>query len=641
MEKTTEKTRTKTNIKATPTDNIENSVIDWAGEAPKGPFVWTGKWTNAWGKNKCFRFWGTPDRTIGCVYDHRDQTKQTFYLKTSSKRIKLPVMKSAKVSAEADFKALSKVPQDDHPYFKKKEITAKGLNVRWLDDKVVIPVYSTEGQVISWQTIDKHGGKFFKKDHPLGHGHHFPIGTPTERVFVCEGLATGVSIHNITKAMVYCAFSRGNLDHVSQHCLKKYPKAEVVLALDNDGENTHKTKVKDKRLWVIKPLIPKGQDKSDFNDVQSSKYEQAKLHTLDPLEARLLTSRKAEDIKIIKPTSFYENILLHYEFNFLFGSGKIGKTRGLLWLIAKALKNFEGKKCAILSTENDDSTMLAPLLRELVALDRFELMDNKIQKDFKPGAKGYEKIPIFLERLRKYLYLNKIIDALLLDPLPRFLDWNNETLACLMIDGLRDIAKEYKVCIMGVRNEGKNRAYETEALYKGSSVIGDNTRQVIRAVKCHKRSVLGKEFPKEKTFVIYTELSSLYGEQGFFFRLEKVVTKKEGHTLVVPKLVRQMDHSADDIKYLSSRESGQSLTNKIFTYISKTPQKGCTLEDLYNEFCHIHDPKLIRNAVYKYFDTAKVSGVPYVQLKGEDKSATEDTAHPPEAYPEMPPLPTR
>ena len=227
-----------------------------------------------------------PQGRWACFYNWSTKDKQTFYKKgTNPKTIKLPRLSNNEIKlCDVEFNKLSKNPQDDHPYFKAKGITATGLNIRFMGNKVVIPIYSTEGQVISWQTIGPNPkskeNKKFKAGHRLSQGHHFPIGKATDRVFVCEGLATGASIHKITGQAVYCAFSKGNLDNVVRYCQLGFPKAQVVLALDNDGEKTHEPKVKG--ILTLCPNLPKGKDEADFNDVQKDIFEREKLIACQP-----------------------------------------------------------------------------------------------------------------------------------------------------------------------------------------------------------------------------------------------------------------------------------------------------------------------------------------------------------------------
>lgn len=592
--------------------NLIQDLTEWAGESPNKPFKQDGSW-ESWGKKNIFRAKFIHNAQAVSAFNWKAQISKIFYLKgVDQKKIKAsPPPETTNITQE--FNILSKSHRP-HPYFTKKGIEPKGLNIRYdHNGDIVIPIYSPAGNIISWQTITQTGDKFFKKGCTLEKAHHFPIGPLTDYIYICEGFATGVSIHNITTDHVLCAFSKGNLDNLVSDTLKKYPDNQVILCLDNDGINTHKPNPqydKNKDVMIICPST-----EGDFNDHKDNLLEQAKLHSGSEDEAQMLIHTPFTEIEPKKPVSFYEKTLLHHEFNFLYGAGKIGKTRGILFLIKKALENTKNK-CAILSTENDAQYMLSPLFKNLKCSDFFISLNNKIIKQFiiiGKNTTNIDKTDQFLFRLRTHLTLNRNVVCLLIDPLPRFIDWNNETLATYMIDGLREIAKEFEICIIGVRNEGKNRTYETSALYKGSSSIGDNTRQVLRGLKCHRKSTLGKDYKGKKAFVIYTELSSLYGESAHLFTLN--IEKDGQHEIAVPVYEKQITENIDTVKYLCSRESGQTLSNKIFHYLKHKPEKGCTLEDLYNEFGDLHEEKVIRNTVYRNFDNAKVAGTTYVQLK--------------------------
>ena len=174
---------------------------------------------------------------------------------------------------EVEFKKLSQTIPPDHPYIKKKQIDISGLNIRHKGNDLYVPIFSPKGQIVSWQMISEGGGKWFKNGHTLPSGHHFPIGENIkEKVYVAEGVATGVSIFQITGQRVYVSFSKSNLDNVAKILLKKFPKKTIVMCLDNDGENTHKPQIEDQRLEIVFP-----EEKGDFNDCQSDEKEQNKL----------------------------------------------------------------------------------------------------------------------------------------------------------------------------------------------------------------------------------------------------------------------------------------------------------------------------------------------------------------------------
>ena len=263
-----------------PSKDFEKSITDWAGESPPRGFDRSKKW-NYWGKNNKFRANFSHCGNWAVAYNWSNNSKQTFYKEGFDfKNIKIPQPPETKNISE-DFNKLSP-PLSNHPYLIKKNISIQNLNIKRQSEKLVIPVYSTERKIISWQTIDQTGKKLFKKDCQLGKAYHFPIGAPTgDRIYICEGIATGATIYSTTKARVYCAFSKGNLDHVATYCLKQYTDKTIVLCLDNDGPQTHKTKVDNKKLTILKP-----EKTGDFNDYQFNILEKIKLINLKTHEIK-------------------------------------------------------------------------------------------------------------------------------------------------------------------------------------------------------------------------------------------------------------------------------------------------------------------------------------------------------------------
>ena len=57
---------------------------------------------------------------------------------------------------------------------------------------------------------------------------------PEGPIVICEGYATGASIHQATGYAVICAMSCGNLAVVAKALRRKWPHREMVVAADND-----------------------------------------------------------------------------------------------------------------------------------------------------------------------------------------------------------------------------------------------------------------------------------------------------------------------------------------------------------------------------------------------------------------------
>jgi putative DNA primase/helicase len=65
-------------------------------------------------------------------------------------------------------------------------------------------------------------------------GCYHSIGKPSGELVICEGYATGASIHEATGYAVAVAFNAGNLPEVAQALHSKFPTLRLILAADDD-----------------------------------------------------------------------------------------------------------------------------------------------------------------------------------------------------------------------------------------------------------------------------------------------------------------------------------------------------------------------------------------------------------------------
>jgi len=56
----------------------------------------------------------------------------------------------------------------------------------------------------------------------------------TGKLFICEGFATGASIHEATEATVLVAFDCGNLAAVAAMARLLHPSREIIICADDD-----------------------------------------------------------------------------------------------------------------------------------------------------------------------------------------------------------------------------------------------------------------------------------------------------------------------------------------------------------------------------------------------------------------------
>lgn len=122
-------------------------------------------------------------------------------------------------------------PVSTHDYLTRKGIKAHGAKCD--GQRLIIPMRDADGTLHSLQTIAPDGDKRFM---PGGRvrGCYHAIGKPAGVLTVCEGFATGASIHEATGHAVAVAFNAGNVLAVAETLHTKYPALKIIIAADDD-----------------------------------------------------------------------------------------------------------------------------------------------------------------------------------------------------------------------------------------------------------------------------------------------------------------------------------------------------------------------------------------------------------------------
>jgi putative DNA primase/helicase len=127
-------------------------------------------------------------------------------------------------------------PDPAHPYLAAKRIAAPA-GVRQMVDLLMVPMREPEhGAIVNVQWIAPNGDKKFMRG-ARSAGCRFTIGRPASpdaRVLICEGMATGATLHAALGHPVVVAFSADNLMPVALSVRDRFPQAEIVIAADND-----------------------------------------------------------------------------------------------------------------------------------------------------------------------------------------------------------------------------------------------------------------------------------------------------------------------------------------------------------------------------------------------------------------------
>lgn len=163
---------------------------------------------------------------------------------------------------------------NQHGYLSIKGVKGYGVKVD-ADDFLIVPMRDTAGKLHSLQTITLNGDKRFLSGGRVKGCYH-AIGKPNGKLIVCEGYATGATIHEATGDAVAVAFNAGNLGAVAYALHKKYPELAIVIAADDDHKtdgNPGLTSAKSAALtvggFVVAPQFPADRPAkaTDFNDM--------------------------------------------------------------------------------------------------------------------------------------------------------------------------------------------------------------------------------------------------------------------------------------------------------------------------------------------------------------------------------------
>lgn len=127
----------------------------------------------------------------------------------------------------------AKPASDEHAYLVRKQVKSLGLRLH-RDGRLIVPMRDMDGALHSVEFIDDAGGKKFLAG-GRKRGCCYMFGQIADLVHLCEGFATGASVHEATGLPVAVAFDAGGLMPAAQAIRAKYPKATIVLCGDHDA----------------------------------------------------------------------------------------------------------------------------------------------------------------------------------------------------------------------------------------------------------------------------------------------------------------------------------------------------------------------------------------------------------------------
>ncbi len=220
-------------------------------------------------------------------------------------------------------------------------------------DVVLVPVKNIDDKLVGLQKIHPSGKKFFHPGTSKKGSFHLIGEHINGEAYICEGFATGASIHMATGKPVIIAFDAGNLLPVAKEIRKKYKTTKLIICGDDDkwtennpGKTFAKKAAEAVKGSVIFPAFSKEvEGLTDFNDLHTSEG-------LAKVQENLNTSKDVIETKPIRvsETQIVDNLLDLFNghivqqegdmFSYLNGVWKQLKNGDINSLKAKILKLY-------------------------------------------------------------------------------------------------------------------------------------------------------------------------------------------------------------------------------------------------------------------------------------------------------------
>lgn len=154
--------------------------------------------------------------------------------------------------------------QSQHDYLIKKHIQPHGARI--YGDALVIPIYNESYELVNLQFINSQGEKRFLSGGRKRGCFHI-IGDLSDRILICEGFATGASLHEDSGQRVVIAFDAGNLLPVAKNIRELSPDTEIIICGDNDLSRIGQTKAREAALSIGGKVLIPSVPGADWNDL--------------------------------------------------------------------------------------------------------------------------------------------------------------------------------------------------------------------------------------------------------------------------------------------------------------------------------------------------------------------------------------
>ena len=219
-----------------------------------------------------------------------------------------------------------------HPYLRRKGIPALEGIRQSRDGTLLIPVLDAANNLQSLQRIYSDGTKRFLVGGKVSDGRFIIPGQPEKSIAICEGFATGASIHLATDWTVYVAFSANNLAPVAKSVKEQFPASSIIICGDKD-ETGRKRGGEAARLANAQLVLPhftsgNGTDFSDLHQIEGLEAVRSQLEAALTKQHGLVALDMSEFLSMQIPDRGYllSPILPVQGIGILYAPRGVGKT---------------------------------------------------------------------------------------------------------------------------------------------------------------------------------------------------------------------------------------------------------------------------------------------------------------------------
>ena len=234
--------------------------------------------------NSGFKFDERAQRVSPHIIQQRKERQKQLEIEAKQEEQRI-AQQQAKSANKAQLLWSQSKEVESHEYLTKKDTMVHGLRLgQWVyknenneliteNNALIVPL-SLNDEIVSLQAIFPCGTKKLlygaKKQ-----GVHFIFGDYTPTILICEGWATGATLHEATQLMTFVAIDAGNLEHVAKYVRRKYPLCRIKICADNDQYGKSNTGIKSANKAacsvdadVVYPIFEDLSSKpTDFNDL--------------------------------------------------------------------------------------------------------------------------------------------------------------------------------------------------------------------------------------------------------------------------------------------------------------------------------------------------------------------------------------